>query len=1275
MTPVIRCQKGLPICALWDELVDAIRRHRVILVTGETGSGKTTQLPKICLQAGRGKKRIIGCCQPRRIAAVSVAKRVSQELGPGAEGLVGYQIRFSKKFHQNTKIKFMTDGILLAEVQQDSMLRAYDTIILDEAHERSINIDLVAGLLKNLLKKRRDLRVIVTSATMEVEKFKNFFNNPPLFQIPGRSYPVEILYERETWYQSDRDVDLVKKVAITCSLIRKTDRSGHILVFLPTERHIFDAARLLKSTVNDECLILPLFARLAAFKQSRIFRPSSKQKIILATNIAETSITVPGIRYVIDSGLARISTYNINTHTKALPVAKIAKANANQRAGRAGRVQKGLCIRLYSEEDFACRDDFLPPEINRCNLAEVILKILYMGLGPVEKFPFVDPPKRAAIKEGMHTLLELGAIDKHGRLTSTGKKMARLPIDPRLSRILFQAKRNGCLGEILVIVSALSIQDLWLSHAEADANSLSMAKTLHNDNSDFITFINIWKRLQDLKKQKSSRAAVKRFCKQHLLSYQKIVEWQDIYQQIKAICMDLKLVTNYDVTDGFQWDPIQVSPAVFESIHKSILAGFLGHVACKNIKGAGYTGAKGKEIYIFPGSTLFKKGPQWIVSAEQIRTSRLFARTVAPIKPEWVEELAPQLCKYHYFEPKWSAGRGEAVIKEKVNFYGMTIIPSRNRSLKSIDKNLAKKIFIEQGLSKCNLKFDYSFKKHNAKLLEEFQQEENKRRRGSFNIEVDILFGHFEKALARLEKEAGKEIVDEYSLRRVLRKRKELERFLYLDRKEILKQFDQEGSGGLYPGSIEVDGQKLPLIYRFDPGNEDDGIHVRLPLLLLPYVDNQRFNWLVPGFLHEKILFLLKGLPKRLRKELGSLNRAAELIEKTLVFGKGSFRQEFCRAINRCFGLELDHLDLPSNNLLPLHLTMTFDIIEADGTVLASSKNLHELQIRFGSKAEQARIHWKNLCFVKKRYEKDFVFKEFSGLPREIAVGNWGGIEINAFPGICTYSEEKMRICLFLSKKKALLESAKGLDILLDKALKKELKQLKNSVHQTVSSAFEPFLKAFPVKSALTRQEISDIKERVFIFLQKKHYPLWKQIPSYEEFTLITHEIKKEILPSSYKWLRDFEPVIRQYVNLRMEEEKFLLRNPGLKTNKRIVSSVENIRLALLEAYLSDKALDGLQKNATRYLKALRTRINRAESEPSKDISKESKFQPVFRFYLHAFGSCLSSQDDSDYLQELQKQVFEFMVSIFAPELSKRGSFSQKKLSSLLSSKNIFKKN
>jgi len=1268
LLPIINCQTGLPICSLWDELVNAIRCHRVILVTGETGSGKTTQLPKICLQARRGRKGIIGCCQPRRIAAIGVAKRVRQELGPGAQGLVGYQIRFSKSLHHDTKIKFMTDGILLAEAQRDPMLQIYDTVILDEAHERSINIDLVAGILKRLLRKRKDLKVIVTSATMEVEKFKKFFDNPPLFQIPGRSYPVEILYEKETWYQSYKDIDLIKKVVITCSLIRESDRSGHILVFLPTEKHIFEAARLLESNVNDECLIMPLFARLSSSRQAMIFRPSLKQKIILATNIAETSITVPGIRYVIDSGLARISTYNINTHTKALPVAKIAKANANQRAGRAGRVQKGLCIRLYSEEDFISRDEFLPPEINRCNLAEVILKVLYMGLGPIEKFPFIDPPKPPAIREGMHTLLELGALTNQGRLTPVGKKMARLPLDPRLSKIIFQAKRNGCLKEILIIVSALSVQDIWLSHSESDFHSLSLAKTLCSNDSDFITFLNIWQRLQELKEKKASKAETRRFCKQHLLSYQKITEWQDIHQQIKAICMDLKITKNKNLIKKLEWNPLQVHQGVFEAIHKSILAGFLGHVACKKTKGAGYTGAKGKEIYIFPGSSLFKKGPQWIVSAEQVRTSKLFARIVAPIKPEWIEELAPQLCKYHHFEPKWSASRGEATVKEKVNFYGMTILTSRNRSLKSIDKKLARQIFIEQGLSKCELTYDFSFKKHNLKVLDDFRQEESKRRKNLGNIDANILFEHFERALSRLEEETGREILDEHSLKRVLRKRKDLEKFLFLNRKEILKQFAQRDSDKLYPGSIEVDGQTLPLIYRFDPGSKEDGIHVRIPLLLLPSIDNQPFSWLVPGFLHEKILFLLKGLPKKVRKELAPLQEAAGHLEKILDFAKGSFRIELCRAIKKHLKIDIDYSDLPPDELLPPHLTMTFDIIDADGSILECSKNLRGLKAKLASRAQHAITKWPSLCSAKKRYEKDFTLDGLSSFPKKILLGDWGKVEINAFPGICPM-EGKARICLFLSQKTAFNESVKGLNLFMNNLLKKELKQLKKSIHHIVHEAFEQLLREFPIKTSLINQEASELKKEIYDFLKKRHYPSWRQIPSVMEFEQFTKETKRKILLDSHEWLKGFEPVIKEYVKLRVEEERFLQRNQKLKANSRVIYSVKNIRLALMNAYLSDRLWDGLQEDSIRYLRALRIRLSRAENEPAKDASKEAKFQPVFQFYTETFKYRPLSEDQVNYLQELQEQVFEFMVSIFAPELAKRGKLSPKKLSLLLDSK------
>ncbi len=1187
--------------------------------------------------------------------------------------LVGFKIRFSHRLCSKTRIKFMTDGILIAESQKDPMLRAYEAIILDEAHERSINIDLIAGILKRILDKRGDLRVIVTSATMEVEKFQRFFNNPPLFKIKGRTFPVKIVYERESWYENPKDIGISEKVRAVCEMIRKTDPFGHILVFLPTERHIFETANLLKKNMRDECLILPLFARLPAHKQALIFKPSSRQKIILATNIAETSITVPSIRYVIDSGLARISVYNINTHTRALPVSKIAKANCEQRAGRAGRVQKGLCIRLFSEEDFLLRDDFTPPEIQRCNLAEVILMILHQKLGPVDKFPFIDPPRPAAIKEGLHTLFELGAVDKDGKLTDLGHKMAKLALDPRLSRILFQALKENCLGEALVIVSALSVQDIWVTAQTESSGAKTKAKRLKHDSSDFLTYLNVWEEITLLEKQGLSKKRLRDFCKEHMLSYTKIMEWKDVFSQISRMLIDQKIAKEKDIELHISCRKLKKDEKLQDAIHISILSGFLGHAACKKPKGHGYKGAKGKEIFIFPGSSLFKKGPKWIVSAEQVKTSRLFARTVAQIRPKWIEQLGGHLCKYSYFEPKWDRNRGEATIFEKVNFYGMTLFPSRKRSLASFDPELAQKIFLEQGLSTGDLKYQYAFNDHNISLLEELEQAGQKDRSGAIPVDQEILFQFFKGAITKLEKSTGIRILREDDLRKILKTHPGLERELFIDKEELLKELLPGNMDELYPGHLEVNGQTLPLLYRFNPNKKDDGIVVRVPVILIPHLHERDFEWLVPGFLTEKVVYLLKQLPRKIRKALEPLDEVAKIFCQRPSFSQGGLRKDLAKFLREEFGCQVEKEPLeksfPKEQQLPYHLRMGFEIVGKDGSCYGFDKGLSGLKKAFLQQGQKELTRWMRYQHQMDKMGRAISVDDLSSIPPKIEIGHWADILIFGFVGIV---DEKgvPAANLFLSKSTALKESQEGLFLLMETLLKKETRYIKKLIHQDVHEAFSGLFQKGPLYAETYKKEASYLKERIYRHLKLTNFPRWQKIPSPKVFKKQASALKKTFIPNSVSFLSLIRPALCEYVLLRFSEEGLIRRAGNIETSRSTVDTTGRIREALMELLLDSRSGEDFLSNLPRYLRALRVRVERAEHELSRDMTKWKKFEPYFDHFLKVFDyaqktDSFSWQDKGCY--GLYEQIFELMVSIFAPELSIRGRLSHKKISSFLS--------
>jgi ATP-dependent helicase HrpA len=685
----------LPIVAHRDEIIETIAKHDVVIISGDTGSGKTTQLPKMCLEAGRGQKKIIGCTQPRRIAAITVAERVAQELGRKYGYLVGHKIRFQDKTTKSTKIKFMTDGILLAETRSDHGLHAYDTLIIDEAHERSLNIDFLIGYAKQLLTKRKNLKIIITSATIDTEKFAAHFNKAPIIEVSGRTYPVEVRYlpvDKDTDNRENNSyIDLAVREVL--ALHRKRE-NGDILIFMPTERDINETIELLNQELNPLALqkkngvqkanirILPLFGRLRAADQSRVFRRFKDQKIVVATNIAETSVTVPGIRYVIDTGLARITTYNIRARTTSMPVTAVSRASCDQRKGRCGRVSPGTCIRLYSQEDFLNRPEFTLPEIKRSNLAEVILRMINLKLGDPASFPFIDPPAARAVRDGYALLHELGAIDTSGeepRLSANGKIMALLPLDPRISRMIIEAREHNCLQEIVIIASALAIQDPRIRPAEAEAEADQAHAKFKVHPSDFLSYLKIWEEFNNVpftgkeKDKKKSRSQMRKFCQSHFLSYQRLREWQDIYEQVSSILREEK---------GFTMNR---TPASYDNIHYAVLSGFLRNIGFRKGKSI-YQGAQGKEMMLFPGSVLFNKGGQWVMAAELVETARLYARTAANIKVDWIEPLAGSLCRSTYSNPRWEKKNGQVIADEKVTLFGLVIVASRKKNYARINE-------------------------------------------------------------------------------------------------------------------------------------------------------------------------------------------------------------------------------------------------------------------------------------------------------------------------------------------------------------------------------------------------------------------------------------------------------------------------------------------------------------------------------------------------------------------------------------------------------------
>jgi len=755
-TSKINYPDELPIAAHRDEIIEAIIKHDIVIISGETGSGKTTQLPKMCLEAGRGQKKMIGCTQPRRIAAITVAERVAQELGEKYSYLVGHKIRFQNKTTKSTKIKFMTDGILLAETRSDHDLLAYDTLIIDEAHERSLNIDFLLGYAKQLLTKRKNLKVIITSATIDTEKFAAHFNKAPIIEVSGRTYPVEVRYRPadENTDNKENNSYIDRAVQEVLDLRRKKE-SGDILIFMPTERDISETVDLLNQEFNPltstkkkgpqktNIRILPLFGRLRAADQGMVFRHLKVQKIVVATNIAETSVTVPGIRYVIDTGLARISTYNIRARTTSMPVTAISKASCDQRKGRCGRVGPGTCIRLYSQEDFSNRPEFTLPEIKRSNLAEVILRMIDLKLGDPASFPFIDPPVSRSIRDGYALLHELGAIDaseSEPRLSANGRIMAMLPLDPRISRMIIEATKHNCLQEVVIIASALAIQDPRIRPAEAEGAADQAHAKFKMHPSDFLSYLKIWDEFNNVpfrgkeKDKKKSRSQMRKFCRANFLSYQRLREWQDIYEQVSSTLREEK---------GFTMNR---TPASYEDIHSAILSGFLRNIAFRKEKNV-YQGGQSKELMLFPGSVLFNKGGGWIMAAELVETARLYARTAANIKVDWIEPLAGSLCRSTYSNPRWEKKSGQVIANEKVTLFGLVLVASRKKNYAGINETTrreARDIFIHSALIQGELMGRYPFLEHNQELVGRFEKIEDRLRQRNILADEYVLYKFYD---------------------------------------------------------------------------------------------------------------------------------------------------------------------------------------------------------------------------------------------------------------------------------------------------------------------------------------------------------------------------------------------------------------------------------------------------------------------------------------------------------------------------------------------------
>jgi ATP-dependent helicase HrpA len=959
--PAVTYPDQLPVSRLREEIADAIREHQVVVIAGETGSGKTTQIPKICLELGRGVLGMIGHTQPRRLAARTVAERIADELGTPLGDAIGYAVRFTDKVSDDTHVKLMTDGILLAELQRDRDLLRYDTLIIDEAHERSLNVDFILGYLKQLLPRRPDLKVIVTSATIDPDRFAKHFGGlgvAPVIEVSGRTYPVEVRYRPINDPDDPSTLDRDQTQAILDAVDELgLEAPGDVLVFLSGEREIRDTAEALRGHTNDE--ILPLYARLSAAEQHRVFQPHPGRRIVLATNVAETSLTVPGIRYVVDPGTARISRYSHRTKVQHLPIEPVSQASANQRKGRCGRTSDGICIRLYAEDDFSNRPEFTEPEILRTNLASVILQMMSIGLGDIAAFPFIDPPDTRSIKDGLQLLTELGAIEG-GRLTPIGRQLAQLPVDPRLGRMIIEAHRNGCVREVMIIAAALSIQDPRERPVDAEAQATQQHARFRDPGSDFLGFLNLWNYLKEQQKELSSNQ-FRKLCRAEYLNYLRVREWQDIYAQLRQVAATIGVRVN----TGPPADP--------KSVHVSLLAGLLSHIGMKDPANQHqYIGARNARFAVFPGSGLFKKPPQWVMAAELVETSRLWARVVARIEPEWAEDLAPHLIKRTYSEPHWERKAGAVMAYEKVTLYGVPIVARRKILYGRIDPELSRELFIRHALVEGDWDTRHAFFHENRRLVEEVEELEERTRRRDLLVDDETLFAFYDERV-------GPEVVSARHFDSWWKKaRRDDPDLLDFERSLVVRE-----GASVREEDFPLRWGEFDLTYAFEPGTDADGVTVHIPLVVLNQVDAAGFEWNVPGFREELVIALIKSLPKAIRRNLVPVPDLVRQLLPRLSPG-ARLTEALADELHDLRGVAIEPGDWDWSRV-PDHLRITFRVTDGRRTV-AEGKDLEALKRRLKPKTTAAisEVASRKVAGLERAGLTDWTFGE---LPRRFSDG------------------------------------------------------------------------------------------------------------------------------------------------------------------------------------------------------------------------------------------------------------------------------------------------
>ena len=1254
--------ENLPVSQRKAEIEKLLSEHQVIVVAGETGSGKTTQLPKMCLELGLGNLGTIGHTQPRRIAARSVAARIAEELQTELGDLVGYKVRFNDQISDNTQIKLMTDGILLAEIQTDRFLNQYSCLIIDEAHERSLNNDFILGYLKQLLPRRPDLKVIITSATIDVERFSKHFNNAPIIEVSGRTYPVEVRYRPVA---EEDDQDQLQGILNAVDELQAEGR-GDILIFMNGEREIRDTAEALQKQNLKHTEILPLFARLSAQEQNKIFHPSGLNRIVLATNVAETSLTVPGIKYVIDPGTARISRYSYRTKVQRLPIEPISQASANQRKGRCGRVSEGICIRLYSEEDFNNRPEFTDPEILRTNLASVILQMTALGLDDIEAFPFVDAPDKRHIQDGVKLLEELGAIqpkkiksykhdgarfptrakdisaNKNGtryetcaieseekkqgwELTPIGRQLAQLPVDPRLAKMLLSAVDFGSVYEVMIIVSALSIQDPRERPTDKQQASDEKHRRFADKKSDFLAFLNLWHYVQEQQKE-LTKNQFRRQCQKDFLNYLRIREWQDIYQQIRLAVREMGL-------------PINSEKAEYQQIHTALLSGLLSHIGLKEAEKQQYLGARNAHFAIFPNSVLFKKQPKWVMAAELVETSKLWGRMVAEIEPEWIEPLAEHLTKKSYSEPRWSKSRGAVIADEKVSLYGVPIVAARPVNYGAIDPIVSREIFIQSALVEGDWNTKHKFFKQNQQLIREVEELEHKSRRRDILVDERTLFEFYDQRI-------GMDVVSQKHFDTWWKKaEKQNPELLNFERSFLINDDAEQVSKLDFPNFWHQGNLKLKLTYQFEPGTDADGVTVHIPLPLLNQVEMTGFDWQIPGLREELVIALIKSLPKSYRRNFVPAPNYAQAFLGRAVPLEKPLLDTLIYELRRMTGVtvEAEHWHWEQ---IPSHLKMTFRVVDESGKKIAESMNLDELKFNLKDRVqesisavaddgiEQSGLHIWSFAELPQCYEQ-----------------KQRGFSVKAFPAIVD-EKDAVGIKLFETEFEQAVAMQQGLRRLLLLNVPSPIKYLHEKLPNKAKLGlyFTPFGRVLDLIDDCIACAVDKLIADFGGFV-------WNE--------------------ESFDKLRDFvrENVNEVTVDIAQKVEQILTLTHQL--NQRLKGKMDftmAFALSDMKSQISGLIYQGfVQKSGyarlpdlLRYLQAIDKRMDKLAQDVNRDRAAMLRVEQVQQAYQQLLAKLPKSKPISDEVAEIRYMIEELRVSLFAQQLGTKYQVSDKRVLNLI---------